>query len=122
MLCSANRSSVPLETQERASRKVTKSPDLGCYKLSNMSETDFWRECPQIFSDPEVVHGAPVFKGTRLPAQTIADNIDGYLDEGLSLDEAIAETLDNFPTVPNGADGIRALLRYRAAREHQLQF
>ena len=69
MLCSANRSSVPLETQERASRKVTKSPDLGCYKLSNMSETDFWRECPQIFSDPEVVHGAPVFKGTRLPAR-----------------------------------------------------
>ena len=86
-----------------------------------MSEADFWRECPLISSDPEVVHGAPVFKGTRLPAQTIADNVDAYLEEGLPLDEAIAETLDNFPTVPNGADGIRALLSYRAAREHQLQ-
>ena len=86
-----------------------------------MSEADFWRDCPLISSDPEVVHGEPVFKGTRLPAQTISDNIDGYLDEGLSLEEAIAETVDNFPTVPNGAEGIRALLDYRATREHQLQ-
>ena len=85
-----------------------------------MSEADFWRDCPLISSDPEVVHGASVFRGTRLPAQTIADNVDAYLDDGLSLDEAIAETLDNFPTVPNGVDGIRALLRYRAAREQQL--
>lgn len=85
-----------------------------------MSEADFWRDCPLISSDPEVVHGASVFRGTRLPAQTIADNVDAYLGDGLSLDEAIAETLDNFPTVPDGADGIRALLRYRAAREQQL--
>ena len=76
-----------------------------------MSEADFWRDCPLISSDPEVVHGASVFRGTRLPAQTIADNVDAYLDDGLSLDEAIAETLDNFPTGPDGADGIRALLR-----------
>jgi uncharacterized protein (DUF433 family) len=62
-----------------------------------------------------------VFKGTRLPAQTIADNIDAYLDEGRSLDEAIAETLDSFPTVPNDLDGIRALLEYRASHDHQLQ-
>ena len=86
-----------------------------------MSEADFWLECPRISSDPEVVHGAPVFRGTRLPAQTTSENVDAYLDEGLSLDEAIAGTLNNFPTVPNGADGIRPLLRYRAAREHQLQ-
>jgi uncharacterized protein (DUF433 family) len=71
--------------------------------------------------DPEKVNGEAVFKGTRLPAQTIADNIDAYLDEGLSLDEAIAETLDSFPTVPNGSEGIRALLAYRAAQDHQFQ-
>ena len=84
-------------------------------------EPSLWEDCPLIHSDPEIVHGEPVFVGTRLPAQTIADNIDAYVDEGLSLDEAIVETLDNFPTVPNGADGIRALLEYRATREKQLQ-
>jgi uncharacterized protein (DUF433 family) len=80
-----------------------------------------WKNCPLVEFDPEKVSGEPVFKGTRLPAQTIVDNIDAYLDEGLSLDEAIAETLDSFPTVPNGSDGIRALLAYRASHDHQLQ-
>jgi len=35
--------------------------------------------------------------------------------EGLSLDEAIAETLECFPSTPGGADGIRAVLAYREA-------
>ena len=80
-----------------------------------------WSGCSLISIDEEVVHGEPVFAGTRLPAATIVDNIDAYLDEGLSLDDAIAETLESFPTVPNGPDGIRTLLEYRAAHEHQLQ-
>jgi uncharacterized protein (DUF433 family) len=84
-------------------------------------EQSIWKNCPLVELDPEKVNGEPVFKGTRLPAQTIADNIDAYLDEGLSLDQAIAETLDSFPTVPNGSDGIRALLAYRASHDHQLQ-
>jgi len=86
-----------------------------------MSEQEFWQDCPLIHSDPEIVHGEPVFVGTRLPASAILDNMDGYLDDGLSLDEAIAETLESFPSVPNGSDGIRALLAYRDAREPQLQ-
>ncbi len=84
-------------------------------------EDSIWNDCPWIHSDPEIVHGEPVFKGTRLPASTIVDNIDAYMDEGLSLEEAIAETLESFPTVPNGADGIRAVLAHRDAHEHQLQ-
>ena len=76
-----------------------------------------WADCPLIESDPEKVHGVPVFKGTRLPAETITDNVQAFLDEGLSLDQAIAETLKSFPTVPNGADGIRALLSYWPAYE-----
>jgi uncharacterized protein (DUF433 family) len=41
--------------------------------------------------DPEVVSGAPVFRGTRVPV----DALLGNLEAGLSLDEF----LENFPTV-----------------------
>ncbi len=41
--------------------------------------------------DPEVVSGAPVFRGTRVPVDALIEN----LEAGLTLDEF----LDNFPTV-----------------------
>ncbi len=41
--------------------------------------------------DPEIVSGAPVFKGTRVPVEALLTN----LEAGLSLDEF----LENFPTV-----------------------
>jgi uncharacterized protein (DUF433 family) len=41
--------------------------------------------------DPDVVSGAPVFRGTRVPV----DALLGNLEAGLSLDEF----LENFPTV-----------------------
>jgi uncharacterized protein (DUF433 family) len=44
-----------------------------------------------ITRDPEVMHGAPVFRGTRVPVQTLFD----YLENGDSLDEF----LEGFPTV-----------------------
>ncbi len=44
-----------------------------------------------IISDPQVLGGTPVFAGTRVPAQTLID----YLEGGQSL----AEFLDDFPTV-----------------------
>jgi uncharacterized protein (DUF433 family) len=80
-----------------------------------------WSDCPLIEVDPEKVHGEPVFVGTRLPADTIVDNVDAFLDEGLTLDQAITETLESFPSTPGGADGIRAVLAYRAAHEPQHQ-
>jgi uncharacterized protein (DUF433 family) len=42
-------------------------------------------------SDPEILSGMPVFKGTRVPARTLFD----YLEAGDSLDGF----LDDFPTV-----------------------
>jgi uncharacterized protein (DUF433 family) len=84
-------------------------------------EATFWTDCPMIHSDPEIVHGEPVFVGTRLPAAAIVDSMDGYLEDGLSLDQAIAETLESFPTVPNGPAGIRALLDYCATHARQFQ-
>jgi uncharacterized protein (DUF433 family) len=44
-----------------------------------------------IVSDPEILSGATVFRGTRVPVAALLDN----LAAGLSLDEF----LDNFPTV-----------------------
>ncbi len=41
--------------------------------------------------DPEIVSGAPVFRGTRVPVEALLNN----LEAGLTLDEF----LDNFPTV-----------------------
>ena len=44
-----------------------------------------------ITSDPEILSGAIVFRGTRVPVAALLDN----LAAGLTLDEF----LDNFPTV-----------------------
>ncbi|HEX8652230.1 MAG TPA: DUF433 domain-containing protein [Pyrinomonadaceae bacterium] len=44
-----------------------------------------------ITSDPEILSGATVFRGTRVPVAALLDN----LSAGLTLDEF----LDNFPTV-----------------------
>jgi uncharacterized protein (DUF433 family) len=44
-----------------------------------------------ITSDPEVLSGVTVFRGTRVPVAALLDN----LAAGLTLDEF----LDNFPTV-----------------------
>ena len=44
-----------------------------------------------IISDPEIVSGAPVFRGTRVPIDALINN----LEAGLTIDEF----LDNFPTV-----------------------
>ena len=44
-----------------------------------------------ISKDPEVLGGAPVFRGTRVPLQALLD----YLEGGQTLDEF----LDDFPTV-----------------------
>lgn len=41
--------------------------------------------------DPEIMSGAPVFAGTRVPVSALLEN----LEAGVSLDEF----LENFPTV-----------------------
>jgi uncharacterized protein (DUF433 family) len=44
-----------------------------------------------IVRDPDIMHGAPVFRGTRVPVQTLFD----YLEGG----ERIEDFLEGFPTV-----------------------
>jgi len=45
--------------------------------------------------DPEIMSGAPVFAGTRVPVETLI----GYLVDGNTLDEF----LDDFPSVTREA-------------------
>jgi uncharacterized protein (DUF433 family) len=44
-----------------------------------------------VHSDPEIMGGTPVFRGTRVPFQTLID----YIEAGHPL----ADFLDDFPTV-----------------------
>ncbi len=44
-----------------------------------------------IVRDPEIMHGTPVFRGTRVPLQTLFD----YLEGG----ETLEDFLEGFPTV-----------------------
>jgi uncharacterized protein (DUF433 family) len=51
------------------------------------------RDVAEVVSiDPEVMSGAPVFRGTRVPIQTLLD----HLEAGDSLEVFLAD----FPTVP----------------------
>ena len=45
-----------------------------------------WSQCPAVESNPGMVSGAWVFKGTRLPVATVIENL-----EDLSIDEVIEQ-------------------------------
>lgn len=49
----------------------------------------------QISIDPEIMSGAPVFAGTRVPIQNLFDYIEGGED--------LSEFLDDFPSVSKEA-------------------
>jgi uncharacterized protein (DUF433 family) len=76
-----------------------------------------WSECPLVETIPGKVSGTPLLKNTRLPVDAITGNYDAFRDEGLSEEDAIAETLDCYPEAD--IDAIKAILHYRA--EHQFQ-
>src|SRR5271157_2496435 len=59
-----------------------------------------------IVKDPDVLGGAPVFPGTRVPFQALL----AYLEGGQNPDEFV----DDFPTVTDGANQMR---RQRGVRD-----
>jgi len=69
-----------------------------------------WRE--RIESKPEVCHGKPCIRGTRILVSVVLDN----LADGLSAEEIVAD----YP--PLGLDDVRAAVAYAAAltREEEL--
>lgn len=78
-----------------------------------------WAGCDLVESTPEKVSGQPVIVGTRILADSIPENYEAFLAEGLSPDGALAETLDCFPGA--GLDHIKGVLSYYYAHRHQLQ-
>ena len=60
-----------------------------------------WSQCPAVESVPGKVSGAWVFKGTRMPVQTVFEN----LEAGMSVDQ-ITEVFDVTP------EEVRAVLRF----------
>jgi hypothetical protein len=97
-----------------------------------MEDDSFWDGLSSLVGrDPEVVHGSPVMKKmdengtvrlTRLPANALVENVECFMElSGMSQDEAIEATIEQFPSTPGGAESIRALLAYQAAHLPQLQ-
>lgn len=66
-----------------------------------------WSECPLVEVKPGVQSGAPVLRGTRMPANAIVDNFD----YGMSVSE-IAEQFE----LP--ADLVEAIVTY--AQSHRV--
>lgn len=63
-----------------------------------------------ITSDPRILNGTPVFKGTRVPIRTLFD----YLSDGLSLEYF----LESFPSVHRElATGVLRLVQERLEHE-----
>ncbi len=85
-----------------------------------MGAATFWSECPLISIDPEVFRGEPVFEGTRMPVEIAIGNYYAFIEiGGLSEDQAIAETLDCFPSIPS-EEALRFVIAFDAAREAQM--
>lgn len=61
-----------------------------------------------VHSDPELMGGTLVFRGTRVPAQTLLD----YLDDGYSFEEF----LEMFPSVNRG-DAVEFLQLARGSND-----
>jgi uncharacterized protein (DUF433 family) len=44
-----------------------------------------WNQCPEVARNPEIVSGAWVFKGTRVPVKALFDN----LEDGARVDDFV---------------------------------
>jgi uncharacterized protein (DUF433 family) len=93
---SFQKASVP--SQDQARRAAIADSDAIDFSLAypesrsrTMPNLD-WSQCPAIESVPGKVSGAWVFRGTRMPVQTVFEN----LEAGLSIEE-ITEVFDVTP-------------------------
>lgn len=62
--------------------------------------------CDVINTDPEIMGGTPVFRGTRVPISTLFD----YLREPGPKSNPVAEFIEDFPSV--APEQIAQLLEY----------
>ena len=73
------------------SRRTSRAEPPGVGNSLDRAEVPDIKMSSVIHSDPEILGGTPVFIGTRVPAQTLVD----YLEGGHPLNEF----LEDFPTV-----------------------
>jgi uncharacterized protein (DUF433 family) len=86
-----------------------------------MEDVFDWSGCPLVSIDADVVHGAPVFKDTRLPIENVVTSVYAYEElQAMTEDQAIEATLRSFPTTPGGAAAVRQVLAYYEAHQPQL--
>ncbi len=78
-----------------------------------------WAGCELVEVIPGKVSGAPLLVGTRIPVSAIIENYEAFLDESGNPDEALAETLDCYPSA--GVQRVRDVLAYYHAHDAQLQ-
>jgi uncharacterized protein (DUF433 family) len=79
-------------------------------RLAGMDRMRHIRGVSSVFqSNPKILGGEVVFKGTRVPLQNLID----YLESGYSIDEFV----DHFPTVKK-AQAIRGLKEAKSLLAH----
>jgi uncharacterized protein (DUF433 family) len=99
--------SLPLATRRKVARAIERDPVIDAmaisegsvvlvhFKSARKEVTAGLRRLAEakrmVESDPEIMHGAPVFKGTRIPVQNIA--------EMLSQGAAVEEILEGYPSL-----------------------
>lgn len=52
-----------------------------------------WSACPDVERNPDIVSGAWVVKGTRVPADAVIDNAN----DGFTAEEIVSEIYDTLP-------------------------
>ncbi len=67
---------------------------------------------PIIYSNPGILSGEPVFRGTRIPFKILTDDLEGG--------DSLEEFLDQYPTITR-QDAIRALQQVRPDLAARLQ-
>lgn len=55
-----------------------------------------WSQCPDVESKPDVMSGAPIVRGTRVPAQAVVDNAD----DGYTAEQIVADIYPSLPVEP----------------------
>jgi uncharacterized protein (DUF433 family) len=78
-----------------------------------------WTELKIVEIIPGKVSGAPLLVGTRIPVSALIENYEAFLEQGMTPEEAIAETLDCYPAA--GEKRLRDVLAFHEAHQHQLQ-
>ncbi len=75
-----------------------------------MSETEFWKDCPDIQIDPEKLSGQPTVGGYRLAASTVVD----YAESGSTAEEIV----EYFPGTQ--LDKVKGVLAYYYSHQPEL--